>query len=77
MDLDQRTRTSQSFIYVDCGARPLPFAFPNSTSAESAFLGRVNHRLTSFFSFLPSRLVGFVSQLNEQLSPTSLQFANG
>src|SRR6266850_1921419 len=35
------------------------------------------HRLTSFFSFLRSRLVGFVSQLNKQLSPTSLQFANG
>jgi hypothetical protein len=51
---------------------------PNpSASTYSAFFGRVNHRLTSFFSFLPSRLVGFVSQLNKQLSPTSLQFANG
>src|SRR6266403_1331424 len=47
------------------------------TSTESAFFGRVNHRLTSFFSFLPSLLVGFVSQLNKQLSPTSLQFASG
>jgi hypothetical protein len=30
-----------------------------------AFFGLVNHRLTSFFSFLPSRLVGFVTQLNQ------------
>jgi hypothetical protein len=49
----------------------------SGTSTSSAFLGRVNHRLTLFFSFLPSRLVGFVTQLNKQLSPTSLQFANG
>jgi hypothetical protein len=48
-----------------------------STSTKCAFFGRVNHRRTSFFSFLPSRLVGFVSQLNKQLSPTSLQFASG
>ena len=48
-----------------------------STSTKCTFFGRVNHRLTSLFSFLPSRLVGFVSQLDKQLSPTSLQFANG
>jgi hypothetical protein len=43
MDLEQRTRTSQSFIYVECGPRPLPFAFPNSTSAESAFFVQVDY----------------------------------
>ena len=30
-------------IYVDRGARPLPFAFPNSTSAESAFFVQVDY----------------------------------
>jgi hypothetical protein len=47
-----------------------------TTSVNSVFFGRVNHRLTSFFSFLPSRLVGFVSQLNQQLSLASLEFSN-
>src|SRR5258708_32437786 len=45
-------------------------------STDSSLLGRVNHRLTSFFSFLPSRLVGFVIQLNKQLSPTTFQLPN-
>ena len=49
----------------------------SDTALRLIVTGRVNHRLTSFFSFLPSRIVGFVSQLNKQLSATSLQFASG